>query len=288
VNEQPDGTWRAVAARTESRPAVILRDLTMTYPGRRGGSPIHVLDRISFMVQDGDFVCLVGPSGCGKSTILNILCGFQRATAGEVLLGGEPVHGPDPRRIFVFQENAVFPWLTVERNIGFGLLHKTRDERARIIDRYIEMVGLTGFKKAYPRELSGGMRQRVELARALAANPEIIYMDEPFGALDYLTRLKMRSDVVRIWQQERKTIVFVTHYIDEAVQLADRVVVLSARPATIRAIVPIELPRLRDPSAPGYLAARSRIFAGMGYTDSRGASDGTPLSLPSGPKGDKA
>jgi NitT/TauT family transport system ATP-binding protein len=245
-------------------PAVVLRDLTMTFPGTRGGEPIRVLDRINLSVADGEFVCLVGPSGCGKSTILNILGGFQRATAGEAIVEGEPVRGPDPRRIFVFQECAVFPWLTVERNIGFGLLHRSRAERAQIIDHYVEMVGLTGFKKAYPRELSGGMRQRVELARALAANPEIIYMDEPFGALDYFTRFKMRTDLVTIWQRERKTIVFVTHDIDEAVQLADRVVVLSARPARVEAIYPVPLPRPRSLSDPAYLETRDKILATIG------------------------
>jgi NitT/TauT family transport system ATP-binding protein len=246
------------------RPAVILRQLTMTFPGKRGEPPIHVLDRISLEVQNGEFVCLVGPSGCGKSTILNILGGFQTATSGEVIVEGEPVRGPDPRRIFVFQENGVFPWLTVEDNIGFGLLRKQRAERKATVAHYVEMVGLAGFERAYPRELSGGMRQRVELARALAANPEIIWMDEPFGALDYLTRLKMRADVVRIWQEERKTIVFVTHDIDEAVQLADRVVVLSRRPASIQAIVPVDLPRIRDQNSAGYLEARACIFATMG------------------------
>src|SRR5262245_34587643 len=236
----------------------------MTFPGQRGQPPVHVLDGIDLEVRRGEFVVLVGPSGCGKSTVLNILGGFQHATGGEVLVGGEPVTGPDPRRIFVFQENGVFPWLNVVDNIGFGLSRKPRAEREPIVAHYVEMVGLTGFEKSYPRELSGGMRQRVELARALAANPETLWMDEPFGALDYLTRLKMRADLVRIWQAERKTIVFVTHDIDEAVQLADRVVVLTARPARIAAVVPIDLPRPRDLDAPGYLKARDRIFEAMG------------------------
>jgi len=236
----------------------------MTFPGTRGGDPVHVLDHIDLVVEEGEFLCLVGPSGCGKSTILNIVAGFQKATSGQVLVEGEPVRRPDPRRIFVFQESAVFPWLTVERNIGFGLLRRQRAEREEIIDHYVEMVGLGGFKKAYPRELSGGMRQRVELARALAANPDVIYMDEPFGALDWLTRLKMRADLVSIWQKERKTILFVTHDIDEAVQLADRVVVLSPRPARILAVVPIPLTRLRDPSAPSYLHLRAQILGAMG------------------------
>ena len=264
VDTAPIATPANGAMVNANQPVIVLRDLTMTFPPARGGDPIAVLDRVSLTVQAGEFVCLVGPSGCGKSTILNILGGFLKATGGEVIVEGEPVRGPDPRRIFVFQESAVFPWLTVERNIGFGLLHRSRAERRQIVEHYVEMVGLSSFQKAYPRELSGGMRQRVELARALAANPDIIYMDEPFGALDYLTRLKMRADLVRIWQQEKKTILFVTHDIDEAVQLADRVVVLSRRPARIQAIVPIDLPRVRDMSDAQYLAARARIFAALG------------------------
>ena len=177
------------------------------------------------------------PFGCGKSTLLNIIGGFLKATRGDVLVEGNPFNGPDPRRIFVFQENGVFPWLTVQENIGFGLRKKTRANATRSWRITSSMVGLTGFEHAYPRELSGGMRQRVEIARALAANPDIIYMDEPFGALDFITRLKMRADLVRIWQREKKTILFVTHDIEEAVQLADRVLVMSQRPATIQDIV---------------------------------------------------
>ncbi len=183
-----------------------------------------------------------------------------------MLVDGEPVRGPDPRRIFVFQENGVFPWLTVRDNIGFGLRGRSEAERAEIVAHYVEMVGLTGFERAYPRELSGGMRQRVEIARALAANPEMIYMDEPFGALDYITRLKMRADLVRIWQSEKKTILFVTHDIEEAVQLADRVVVMSNRPATIQEVVTIDLPRPRDLDSPGYLEKRDQIFRVMGMS----------------------
>src|SRR6516162_5700379 len=253
------------------RPAVVIRDLWMSFPGKRAGEPVHVLERINVEVRHGEFVCLVGPSGCGKSTLLNIVGGFLTATRGELLVEGEPVRGPDPRRIFVFQENGVFPWLTVQDNIGFGLLRKARAERQRIVQHYTAMVGLSGFETSYPRELSGGMRQRVEIARALAANPDIIYMDEPFGALDFLTRLKMRADLVRIWQEERKTILFVTHDIEEAVQLADRVVVMSRRPATIQTVFPVEAPRPRDLDSPEYLAARDRIFACMGLSVKVGA-----------------
>src|SRR5579859_2805295 len=172
-----------------NHPAILVRDLWMSFPGKQPGEQVHVLERVNFEVADGEFVCLVGPSGCGKSTLLNIIGGFLKCTRGQAIVEGQPVTGPDPRRIFVFQENGVFPWLTVQDNIGFGLLQKTRAERAGIVAHYIDMVGLSGFERSYPRELSGGMKQRVEIARALAANPDIIYMDEPFGALDFITRL---------------------------------------------------------------------------------------------------
>jgi len=236
----------------------------MSFPGKKG--PVHVLENINAEVARGEFVCIVGPSGCGKSTLLNIIGGFLRASAGEVLVEGEPVTGPDPRRIFVFQENGVFPWLNVRENIAFGLRRKAAAEKERIVGHYTEMVGLTGFETAYPAELSGGMRQRVEIARALAANPDIIYMDEPFGALDFITRLKMRADLVRIWEHERKTILFVTHDIEEAVQLADRVLIMSRRPATVREVIGVDLPRPRDLDSPGYLEKRDRIFAAMGMS----------------------
>jgi len=238
----------------------------MSFPGKRHGEEIAVLEDVTADVAHGEFVCIVGPSGCGKSTLLNIVAGFLDATSGEVLVENEPVRGPDPRRIFVFQENGVFPWLNAYENVGFGLRRRNEIERDAIIARYIDMVGLGGFENAYPHELSGGMRQRVEIARALAANPDIIYMDEPFGALDFLTRLKMRADLVRIWQSERKTILFVTHDIEEAVQLADRVLVMSPRPATIQEVVDIDLPRPRYLDSPGYLEKRDRIFRAMGLS----------------------
>jgi NitT/TauT family transport system ATP-binding protein len=259
-------------SQTPAAPVVELRDLWMTFPGKADGEPIHVLERIDLEARRGEFVCIVGPSGCGKSTVLNIIAGFLAQTRGQVVVEGRPVHGPDPQRIFVFQENGVFPWLTVTDNIGFGI--RPRDpRRAEIIRHYVEMVGLKGFEHAYPGELSGGMRQRVEIARALAPNPQIIYMDEPFGALDFLTRLKMRSDLVRIWQEERKTVLFVTHDIEEAVQLADRVIVMTKRPATVQEVVTIDLPRPRDMDSPGYLAARDRIFACMGLSAKVGSSE---------------
>ena len=244
---------------------VELRDVWMTFPGKGNGDAVQVLEGINLEVKRGEFVCIVGPSGCGKSTLLNIVAGFIHQTRGHVVVEGQPVEGPNARRIFVFQENGIFPWLNVTDNITFGI-SRSDPRREAVLRHYVEMVGLKGFERAYPRELSGGMRQRVEIARALAANPEIIYMDEPFGALDFLTRLKMRSDLIRIWQEERKTILFVTHDIEEAVQLADRIIVMSRRPATVQEVVPVEMPRPRDLDSPQYLATRDRIFSLMGLS----------------------
>ena len=245
--------------------AIRVNDLWLDYPGR-SGEVVRVLERVDFEVTAGEFVCLVGPSGCGKSTLLNVLGGFLAPSRGGVSVQGEVVSRPDPRRLFVFQENGVFPWLTVQQNVGFGLFEKSRHEEARVVARCIEMVGLVGFEQAYPHELSGGMKQRVEIARALAAGPEVLYMDEPFGALDFITRLKMRTDLVRIWQAEHKTIVFVTHDVEEAVQLADRILIMSQRPATIKAVVHVDLQRPRDLNSSGYLQIRDRIFTLMGMS----------------------
>lgn len=230
----------------------------------RDGNSVPVLEDISLQVREGEFVCLLGPSGCGKSTLLNVVAGFLAPNEGRVLIDGEAVHGPDPRRIFVFQERGVFPWLTVEGNIGFGLFRLSREERARRIEHYVQLVGLQGFEKAYPQELSGGMKQRLEVARALAVNPDMLFLDEPFGALDSITRLIMRRELLRIWEAERKTIIFVTHDIEEAVQLADRVIVMSARPAKIQTIVDIDIDHPRDISASRYLELRDGIFEQIG------------------------
>jgi ABC-type nitrate/sulfonate/bicarbonate transport system ATPase subunit len=215
-------------------------------------------------VREGEFVCILGPSGCGKSTLLNIVAGFLRPSGGEVWIDDEPVRGPDPRRVFVFQERGVFPWLTVEGNIEFGLYKLSREEKARRVAHYVQLVGLQGFEGAYPHELSGGMKQRLEVARALAVNPDMLFLDEPFGALDFITRLGMRSELLRIWQLERKTILFVTHDIEESVQLADRVVVMTARPAQLRRVVDIDIPHPRDLSSARYLQLRDGILEEIG------------------------
>jgi NitT/TauT family transport system ATP-binding protein len=230
----------------------------------RDGRSTPVLQNINLDVSEGEFVCVVGPSGCGKSTLLNVVAGFLSPTNGSVRIDGETVRGPDPRRIFVFQERGVFPWLTVEGNIGFGLFKLSDQERQQRIAYYIKLVGLGGFEEAYPSELSGGMKQRLEVARALAVNPDMLYLDEPFGALDSITRHTMRGELLRIWETERKTIVFVTHDIDEAVQLADRVMVMSARPAVIQQVVNIDIPHPRHISSPQYLELRDGLLQQIG------------------------
>lgn len=230
----------------------------------RDGKSTPVLEDIDLAVGDGEFLCLLGPSGCGKTTLLNAMAGFLFPTSGRVKVDGEAVRGPDPRRIFVFQERGVFPWLTVEGNIGFGLSKLPRPEREQRIAYYVQMTGLQGFEKAYPPQLSGGMKQRLEVARALAVSPDMLFLDEPFSALDSITRMGMRVELLRIWQAERKTIIFVTHDIDEAVQLADRVVVMSARPAKIQQIVNIDVPHPRDISSPRYLELRDGILEQIG------------------------
>ncbi len=263
---------------------IAVRGIWMTFPPMERTQPgIIVLEDINLEVADGELICIVGPSGCGKSTLLNIAGGFLEATSGEIRIDGLPVAGPDPRHIFIFQESSVFPWLTVEDNVGFGVKRSDPAERKRVVDHYIEMVGLTGFGKAFPRELSGGMKQRVEIARAFAAEPDVLFMDEPFGALDYLTRMKLRSELTQIWQRERKTVLFVTHDVEEAVQLSDRVVVMGKRPSRIRDLVTVDVPRPRDLDNPVCRHLRDHIFRVMGLDHSGhsierpGTADGTDL-----------
>lgn len=253
-----------VAAKTERTVKTKLSINRVSQVFRQSDSTVEVLDDVSLEVREGEFVCILGPSGCGKSTLLNLVAGFLRPSEGTVWIDGVQVQGPDPRRIFVFQERGVFPWLTVEGNIGFGLYRLSRVEKAARIAHYVKLVGLGGFEHAYPHELSGGMKQRLEVARALAVNPDMLFLDEPFGSLDSITRLGMRSELLRIWELERKTILFVTHDIEEAVQLADRVVVLSSRPARIRRIVEIDIAHPRDISSARYLELRDGIFEEIG------------------------
>jgi NitT/TauT family transport system ATP-binding protein len=238
------------------------KQLGMVY--HADGKSVPALENINLDISDGEFISIVGPSGCGKSTLLNVMGGFLSPSTGAVTIDGEAVTGPDQRRILVFQERGVFPWLTVEGNIGFGLSKLSRPERETRIAHYVQLVRLQGFEHSYPSDLSGGMRQRLQVARALAVNPDILFLDEPFGALDSITRVIMRGELLRIWQTERRTIVFVTHDIDEAVQLADRVVVLSSRPARIQQILNIEIPHPRNISSPRYLELRDELLKLIG------------------------
>ncbi len=188
------------ARKTERRVKTKLRAEGIDMVFNQDGKRIEILQQVDLEVGEGEFVCLLGPSGCGKSTMLNIIGGFISPTAGEVRIDDKPVRGPDPRRILVFQERGVFPWLTVEGNIAFGLFRLLLEERNRRIAHYVKLVGLQGFESAYPQELSGGMKQRLEVARALAVNPDMLLLDEPFGALDSITRLIMRKELLRIWE----------------------------------------------------------------------------------------
>jgi NitT/TauT family transport system ATP-binding protein len=228
-------------------PAIALRGLVKVYPDHEGGAAVTALDRINITVRSGEFVSLIGPSGCGKTTLLKIVDGLIPHDEGEVIVDGKAVEGPGHERAVVFQSFALLPWRTVEDNIRFGLeLRGIGKEAAReTVQHYVDMVGLKGFERRYPSQLSGGMQQRVGLARALAVNPRILLMDEPFGALDAQTRNLLQADLERIWEADHKTVIFVTHAMDEAVFLSDRVVILSPRPGRVHEIVDIDLPRPR-------------------------------------------
>jgi len=212
------------------------------------GSTVDALSGISLAVADSEFVSVLGPSGCGKTTLLRIVAGLETPTSGTITLDGERIAGPSPRMAMIFQEYSLYPWRTVIDNIEFGLEIRgmTREERKKRAIEYLDLVGLRDFAGRFPYELSGGMRQRVAVARALAIDPAILLMDEPFGALDAQTRNRLQRELLDIWEKTRKTVLFVTHSVDEAVYLSDRIVVLTPRPGRIREIVPIGLPRPRE------------------------------------------
>jgi len=232
-----------------------------TYRDAAEGTEIVALDGLTLDIEPREFLTLLGPSGCGKSTLLNILAGFEKPDGGKVLLNGLPIERPGPDRGVVFQDYALFPWLDIQQNVEYGLREKGLDraETRAIAQRFLALVGLTGFERRYPHELSGGMRQRVALIRVLAIDPKILLMDEPFAAVDAQTRTILQEELQRLWMQTLKTVVFVTHSVDEAIYLADRVTVMTARPGVVKAIVPIELPRPRDSTSDAFNRYRREI-----------------------------
>ncbi|MES2075207.1 MAG: ABC transporter ATP-binding protein [Pseudomonadota bacterium] len=228
--------------KTDSREVVALKDINLEIP-------------------QGQFVCLLGPSGCGKSTLLNAIAGFALPSSGEIHADGKLVTGPGPERGMVFQEYALFPWMTVEKNIAFGLEIKgmAQAQIDQKVDQLLGMLSLGDFKHRFPKDLSGGMRQRVAIARVLALDSPIMLMDEPFGALDALTRRNLQDELLRLWSELKKTIIFVTHSIEEAIYLADRIVVMTYRPGTVKRDIMVELPRLRDPASAEFNALKREL-----------------------------
>jgi NitT/TauT family transport system ATP-binding protein len=240
--------------------AVVIDHVDKRYDSDDGD--VLALQGIRTTIREGEFACLLGPSGCGKSTLLRIVAGLIPASAGRVLIGSQAVAGCGPDRAFVFQEYALFPWMTVEDNVSFGLAARgvAADAQRRKAAELLEVVGLRDFAAKYPHHLSGGMKQRVSIARALAVEPQILLMDEPFGALDAQTRSVMQGELLRIWSQYRKTVLFVTHSISEALLLADLVVVMTARPGRVKSEIRIGLPRPRDESEPRMIELRRRLL----------------------------
>ncbi len=231
---------------------------------------LDVIESVSFSVREGEFVAIVGPSGCGKTTLLNLLAGFLRPDAGVVLIDGAPRPRPDARGILISQQGSVFPWLTVRENLMFGLNGRAPAKTAAIADHYADIVGLKGFEDSYPHELSGGMLKRAELARALVVKPETLYMDEPFSALDALLSLRMRSELLRILAQERHTVLLITHDVEEAIHLADRILVLSERPARVRAAFDVPLSHPRRLASAAAQELRIAVLRELGVDEAAG------------------
>jgi len=243
--------------KTLSQLTLSIRDLNKEF--LVDGKRIPVLRNVHLSIRRGEFVAIVGGSGSGKSTLLRIIAGLETSFSGTVELDGQPIEGPDTDRGFVFQEHRLLPWLTVDKNIAFGW-RGAKEKQTQLVEAHLDLVGLKGFGSAYPHQLSGGMSQRAAIARSLINRPKILLMDEPFGALDAFTKIQMQEEVMKIWRNEGTTIILVTHDIEEAVYLADRVLVLSSRPGTIRAAHEIHLARPRDRNSADFVEYRRRIF----------------------------
>lgn len=228
-------------------------------------STLEVLSDINLEVQKGEFISIVGESGCGKSTFLKLVISLEDKTDGVIRIDGEEVVGPPGKCAMIFQESRLFPWLTVEQNIAFTLNHSiSKKEKKEIAQKHIELVGLSGFEKALPKQLSGGMQQRVSIARALATDPELLLLDEPFGALDAFTRINLQEETLRIWEEKHTTMILVTHDIDEAIYLSDRIVVLSAKPGLVKSVIPVTLPRTnRDRGSYDFMELRRKVMLNL-------------------------
>lgn len=247
-------------------PKIQVKNLKKTFPLK--DQNFVALDGVSLDIQDEEFVTVVGPSGCGKTTLLNVIAGLEKASGGEVLVDGQKVSGPSPERGVIFQQYALFPWLTVRENVEFGLklAKKSKKETRETASHFIELVGLTQFADALPKMLSGGMKQRCALARAYAVNPKLLLMDEPFGALDALTRVNLQGQLLQTWQSEKRTVMFITHDVDEAVFLANRVVVMAAKPGRIKEIIEVDLPYPRHVDlrlTPRFGELRNRVWSAV-------------------------
>ena len=247
------------SAERERDAKVAVENVTKRYDGKR--ETVQALDEIDFRVAPEEFVCVVGPSGCGKTTLFRIIGGLEEPTAGTVSLDGDPVTEPSQDVGIVFQEYHLFPWRTVRGNVEFGLEQQdlSADERRRRAQEMIDLVGLEGSEDAYPSQLSGGMKQRVGIARALAVDPDLLLMDEPFGSLDAQTRDMLHDELLEIWSQTRKTVLFVTHDVEEAVKLADRIVVMGGPPGHVREVVPVDLPRPRRIDDPAFVEVKQHV-----------------------------
>ncbi|MDR1765669.1 MAG: ABC transporter ATP-binding protein [Lachnospiraceae bacterium] len=259
--------------------------------GRGAKQTLQVLDGFDLTIRPGEFITIVGPSGCGKSTLLDIIAGLVKPKSGQIRIDGKAINGPALDRGFVMQQYALLPWRNVRRNIELGLEVKgiPKRKRSRISDRYIELVGLRGFEKSYPHELSGGMRQRVAIARSLAYDPEVLLMDEPFAAVDAQTRGVLQDELMRIWEETKKTIIFVTHSIEEAALLADRVVVMGTHPGRVKAVVDVNLPRPRSSSqvntSANFTWVRNRLWELL-QTETSGGSEAESVTVSPGKDGD--